>query len=106
MIYYHSTKHFKSIITFLEAHRNRNTERILLGKSILVWKVKDTFKAAFDIDNYENFVRVQSDAAVRKLASLYPYDNFQDDGAEEEIRAAMVSNLRVILCSDKKSHPY
>jgi regulator of protease activity HflC (stomatin/prohibitin superfamily) len=53
--------------------------------TILVWRVKDTFKAAFDVDNYENFVRVQSDAAVRKLASLYPYDNFQDEGSPEEI---------------------
>ncbi|MFK5878981.1 MAG: SPFH domain-containing protein [Flavobacteriaceae bacterium] len=57
----------------------------IMISTILVWRVKDTFKAAFDVDNYENFVRVQSDAAVRKLASLYPYDNFQDDGAEEEI---------------------
>ena len=53
--------------------------------TIAVWKVKDTFKAAFDVDNYENFVRVQSDAAVRKLASLYPYDNFEDDDKAEEI---------------------
>jgi regulator of protease activity HflC (stomatin/prohibitin superfamily) len=57
----------------------------IMISTILVWKVKDTFKAAFDVDNYENFVRVQSDAAVRKLASLYPYDNFEDDGMEEEI---------------------
>lgn len=49
------------------------------------FQVKDTYKAAFDVDNYENFVRVQSDAAVRKLASLYPYDNFEDDGKTEEI---------------------
>ncbi len=57
----------------------------IMISTILVWKVKDTYKAAFDVDNYENFVRVQSDAAVRKLASLYPYDNFEDDGQEEEI---------------------
>jgi regulator of protease activity HflC (stomatin/prohibitin superfamily) len=57
----------------------------IMISTILVWKVKDTFKAAFDVDNYENFVRVQSDAAVRKLASLYPYDNFEDDGQAEEI---------------------
>ena len=57
----------------------------IMISTILVWKVKDTFKAAFDVDNYENFVRVQSDAAVRKLASLYPYDNFEDDGKAEEI---------------------
>ncbi|WP_456421049.1 SPFH domain-containing protein [Lutibacter sp.] len=57
----------------------------IMISTILVWKVKNTFKAAFDVDNYENFVRVQSDAAVRKLASLYPYDNFEDEGMEEEI---------------------
>ena len=57
----------------------------IMISTILVWKVSDTFKAAFDVDNYENFVRVQSDAAVRKLASLYPYDNFEDDGKDEEI---------------------
>jgi hypothetical protein len=53
--------------------------------TILVWKVTNTYKAAFDVDNYENFVRVQTDAAVRKLASMYPYDNFADDGHDEEI---------------------
>jgi len=57
----------------------------IMISTILVWKVEDTYKAAFDVDNYENFVRVQSDAAVRKLASLYPYDNFEDEGKEEKI---------------------
>ncbi|UMB55322.1 SPFH domain-containing protein [Lutibacter sp. A64] len=57
----------------------------IMISTIAVWKVKDTYKAAFEVDNYENFVRVQSDAAVRKLASLYPYDNFEDDGKTEEI---------------------
>jgi len=53
--------------------------------TILVWRVTDTYKAAFDVDNYENFVRVQTDAAVRKLASMYPYDNFADEGHAEDI---------------------
>ena len=53
--------------------------------TILVWRVQDTYKAAFDVDNYENFVRVQTDAAVRKLASMYPYDNFADEGHVEDI---------------------
>jgi regulator of protease activity HflC (stomatin/prohibitin superfamily) len=57
----------------------------IMISTILVWRVRNTYKAAFEVDNYENFVRVQSDAAVRKLASLYPYDNFEDDGVEEEI---------------------
>ena len=53
--------------------------------TILVWRVQDTYKAPFDVDNYENFVRVQTDAAVRKLASMYPYDNFADEGHKEDI---------------------
>ncbi|MEZ4797451.1 MAG: SPFH domain-containing protein [Flavobacteriaceae bacterium] len=53
--------------------------------TILVWRVQNTYKAAFDVDNYENFVRVQTDAAVRKLASMYPYDNFADEGHQEDI---------------------
>lgn len=53
--------------------------------TILVWRVQNTYKAAFDVDNYENFVRVQTDAAVRKLASMYPYDNFADEGHKEDI---------------------
>lgn len=53
---------------------------------ILVWQVKDTYKAAFEVDNYENFVRIQSDAAVRTLAGMYPYDNF-DNEAEMTLRS-------------------
>ncbi len=53
--------------------------------TILVWRVTNTYKAAFDVDDYQNFVRVQTDAAVRKLASMYPYDNFADEGLDEEI---------------------
>jgi regulator of protease activity HflC (stomatin/prohibitin superfamily) len=57
----------------------------IMISTILVWRVKNTYKAAFDVDNYENFVRVQTDAAVRKLASMYPYDNFADEGHVEDI---------------------
>ncbi|MCC5943779.1 MAG: SPFH domain-containing protein [Bernardetiaceae bacterium] len=53
---------------------------------ILVWQVRDTYKAAFEVDNYREFVKVQSDAAVRKLAGAYSYDNFEDD-AEITLRA-------------------
>jgi len=49
---------------------------------ILVWKVKDTFKAAFEVNNYEDFVQVQTDSAVRKLAGTYPYDHFEDERAD------------------------
>ena len=61
---------------------------ILIGV-ILVWKVDNTYKAAFEVDNYENFVRIQSDAAVRKLAGMYPYDNFEDEQAEVTLRSGL-----------------
>jgi regulator of protease activity HflC (stomatin/prohibitin superfamily) len=57
----------------------------IMISTILVWRVTNTYKASFDVDNYENFVRVQTDAAVRKLASMYPYDNFADEGLVEDI---------------------
>lgn len=57
----------------------------IMISTILVWRVTNTYKAAFEVDNYENFVRVQTDAAVRKLASMYPYDNFADEGLDEDI---------------------
>ncbi|MDO6605427.1 SPFH domain-containing protein [Arenibacter palladensis] len=57
----------------------------IMISTILVWRVTDTYKAAFDVDDYKNFVRVQTDAAVRKLASMYPYDNFADEGHTEDI---------------------
>jgi SPFH domain / Band 7 family len=47
---------------------------------ILVWQVQDTYKAQFEVDKYENFVKLQADAALRKLAGLYPYDNLEDHG--------------------------
>lgn len=59
---------------------------IMIGV-VLVWKVDNTFRAAFEVDNYEHFVDVQSEAAVRKLAGHYPYDNFADDEAEITLRS-------------------
>jgi regulator of protease activity HflC (stomatin/prohibitin superfamily) len=67
---------------------------------ILVWQVRDTFKAAFEVDNYENFVKVQSDSAVRKLAGQYAYDNFDEDSemtlrsGHEEVNHTLEENLR------------
>jgi len=67
---------------------------------ILVWQVRDTYKAAFEVDNYENFVRIQSDSAVRRLAGQYAYDNFDSDSevtlrsGNEEVNSALEENLR------------
>jgi hypothetical protein len=46
--------------------------------AVVVWKVVDTAEAMFEVDSYEHFVRVQTEAAVRKLASHYPYDSHED----------------------------
>jgi len=48
---------------------------------ILVWKVRDTYRACFEVDQYVNFIKVQTDSAVRKLAASYPYDHFEDERA-------------------------
>ncbi len=54
---------------------------------VMVWRVQDTFKAAFDVNDYEHFVNIQTEAAMRKLAGLYPYDNFEDEDAEITLRS-------------------
>ena len=48
---------------------------------ILVWRVNNTFKASFEVDNYENFIKIQTDSAVRKLVGSFPYDHFEDEKA-------------------------
>ena len=58
---------------------------IMIGL-VLVWKVDETYRAAFGVDEYEHFVVVQSEAALRKLAGLYPYDNIEDDHAKITLR--------------------
>jgi regulator of protease activity HflC (stomatin/prohibitin superfamily) len=49
--------------------------------AVVVWRVEDTAQAKFDVDNYETYVTTQSESALRHLASLYSYD----DGEENEI---------------------
>lgn len=46
--------------------------------AVIVWRVVDTAEALFEVDDYENYVRVQSESAVRTLASGYPYDAHQE----------------------------
>ncbi|WP_299433988.1 SPFH domain-containing protein [uncultured Aquimarina sp.] len=78
--------------------RNFDSERVKVNDKIgnpiminviLVWKVSDTFKAAFDVNDYQEFVKVQTDAAVRKLAGSYPYDSFDDAQADLTLRSGM-----------------
>lgn len=53
--------------------------------AVIVWKVGDTYKASYDVESYESFVKIQSESAVRHLASLYPYD-FTDTGSSLSLR--------------------
>jgi hypothetical protein len=70
--------------------RNFQTERSkvndaggspIIIAAVVVWKVVETARALFDVERFEDFVVVQSETAVRHLASQYPYDTFDDDGA-------------------------
>ena len=93
---------------------DKNGNPIMIGL-VLVWKISDTYKACFEIDsdfkvaenaistskNFDPFVRVQSDAALRKLAGLYAYDNIDrdDEGVTlrsggEEINERLEDELR------------
>lgn len=47
--------------------------------AVIVWKVVDTAEAIFEVDDYENYVQVQSEAALRNLTTSYPYDGHDDD---------------------------
>jgi regulator of protease activity HflC (stomatin/prohibitin superfamily) len=57
---------------------------IMIG-AVVVWRVKDTYKAAFDVNQYQEFVGIQSEAALRRMAGHYPYDEFHDEGEEGEV---------------------
>ena len=70
--------------------RNFNSERIKVNDkrgnpveiaTVVVWRVQDTAQAMFDVDDFENYVRVQSESALRHLASAYAYDR----GEEQEV---------------------
>ena len=75
----------------LRAH-NLNSDQVkvndkmgnpILISAVLVWKVKDTYRASFDVDDYMRFVDVQSEAAVRNLAASYSYDSLESGDVEE-----------------------
>ncbi|MCR4680420.1 MAG: SPFH domain-containing protein [Bacteroidales bacterium] len=81
---------------------DRNGNPIMIGL-VLVWKISDTYKACFEVDSdvrstitensmksvksFDSFVRVQSDAALRKVAGMYAYDNMDRDDEEVTLRS-------------------
>jgi regulator of protease activity HflC (stomatin/prohibitin superfamily) len=89
--------------------RNLNGEKIKVNDKrgnpieialVVVWRVADTARAVFDVDDFTSFVKVQSEAALRHLASNYAYDIFESDdeqslrGNMEEVSAALQKELQ------------
>ncbi len=76
--------------------RNFNTDTLKVNDqrgnpteiaAVVVWRVQNTAQATFDVDDYRDYVRIQSESALRHLASRYPYDT-QVDG-ELSLRGSM-----------------
>ncbi|MBW7877019.1 MAG: SPFH domain-containing protein [Candidatus Cloacimonetes bacterium] len=64
--------------------------------AVVVWEVQNTAQAAFGVDHYERYVEIQTDAALRHIASLYPYDDESAPslrGSQEEISASLQAEL-------------
>jgi regulator of protease activity HflC (stomatin/prohibitin superfamily) len=71
--------------------------------AVIVWRVEDTAKAAFDVDDFESYVQIQSESAIRHIASLYSYDRAEDDGeptlrdSADEVAQGLQTELQVRL---------
>lgn len=56
--------------------------------AVIVWQVQDTCKAIFEVNDFEAYIKIQSEAAVRHLAGICPYDNLEDNDASVTLRGA------------------
>ncbi len=65
--------------------------------SVVVWHVADTAKAVFDVDNYEHFVKVQSESALRHVANDYPYDHGDHEDAGQLTLRSAVDEVSIAL---------
>ena len=91
--------------------RNFNSERLKVNDNrgnpieiaaVVVWKVQDTAQAVFDVEDFENYVRVQSESALRHLASRYAYDHGEEHevtlrSGVEEVSHALKQELQARL---------
>jgi len=71
--------------------------------AVIVWRVIDSAKALFNVDNYETFVVVQAETAIRSLAGRYPYDAAQEveslRGSQDEVAAELRTQLQTRLAN-------
>jgi regulator of protease activity HflC (stomatin/prohibitin superfamily) len=91
--------------------RNFNSERLKVNDkrgnpieiaAVVVWRVQDTAQATFDVDDFENYVRVQSESAIRHLASAYAYDHGEENevtlrSGVDEVSSALKAELQARL---------
>ncbi len=75
---------------------DRDANRIEIG-TVVVWRLVDTFEAAFNVDDYENFMHVQTEAALRNLATSYPYDAHDEAMISLRLSAGVVAER---LCQE------
>ena len=71
--------------------------------AVIVWQVADTVKALFDVDDYEQYIKVQSETAIRHLANIYPYDQGDDDGEAELTLRGSSESINNALKSELES---
>jgi hypothetical protein len=89
--------------------RNMNGDRLKVNDQagnpieialVLVWRVEDTYAACFEVDDYADYVGIQSESALRHLATAYPYDSWEDDAAVtlrgdiDQVSAALEKELQ------------
>jgi len=84
---------YRKLKVSLRSH-NLNSEKLKVNDkrgspieiaSAIVWRVQDTAQAMFDVENYQEYVRIQSDAAIRHVASSYAYDDGDEHDGKPEI---------------------
>lgn len=104
---FHWTNPFTSKIPVSLRSRNLNGERLKVNDkrgnpieiaAVVVWHIEETAQAAFDVQNVENYVAIQSESAVRHLASSYAYDHGEEHevtlrGGGDEVSAALLQEL-------------
>jgi regulator of protease activity HflC (stomatin/prohibitin superfamily) len=91
--------------------RNFNSEKLKVNDkrgnpveiaAVVVWRVEDTAQAVFDVEDYKSYVQVQSESAIRSIASLYAYDHGEDEeltlrGGGDEVSQALKKELEARL---------
>ena len=79
---------------------DHNSNPIEIG-AVVVWQVTDTAEALFEVDNYEEYVRVQSESALRGLANQYPYDAHEDGQKSLSVNTAEVAEKLQMEIQDR-----